>query len=279
MTGYFSQLIKQTGISFPLTGNGIAPAVPALESSELTGPLEVNKERFVDTQMNQENNVATGKRSEHSAPPLSTTVGEGVRDLTEGNVEVEATTAKQKPPGRPAPAILVEEASSSTEAAVRFCPLPDFEVQLDEITVSATTKPQGQPSHPMPPAASAGAPEQASGRAGETRLREIHIEDVRAWLAGGREENTEIEVQREKASLRTEGLANVPKAREVMLDSARPLDEQESHEFQLSIGSINVTVEQPQKSLTVSPQPPRTERRLEPASSFSRLSRHYMRTR
>jgi hypothetical protein len=280
MTGYFSHLIKQTGITFQRAGQArsgeMAPVIPASSPNQLRAPLEVNEERFIDSHRNREVEPAVGKRGEGLSSVPSKTAGEGAHDLTEKDIEI--ALAPQKHSGEFEPAIRVEEVSSSSNAE-RFHQSPDSGRHLEALTVSAIMKPQEQPSYSIQPRVSAGAPERVGDRAGEARSPEIRLAELHDWLAGGREEHVEIEVQPENTVPRPEAQTTVTKVREMIPASARTTVEPESHEFLLSIGSINVTVEQPHKSLNVSSQPPRVERRPKSTRSTSRLNRHYLRTR
>ncbi len=119
--------------------------------------------------------------------------------------------------------------------------------------------------------------------------RQVNLQAVREWVAGAENSklNTENTQPFPSSETQTQEPQNwVARTENSTLNSTlntKPLQfphpqPQEGQNFKLSIGTISLTVEAPQRSVQQPPLPPRKpQQSVKPVSPTSRLNRHYLR--
>ncbi|MCP4403239.1 MAG: hypothetical protein GY801_38765 [bacterium] len=121
-------------------------------------------------------------------------------------------------------------------------------------------------------------------RAGEGQIRQVTLKDVREWIAGtpDKEEARNHEVALETINIErtTMDSSDRKELPAPQLRESYQKEEPEIHDFHLSIGTISLTIEEPQKAIQTY-EPPRRSREEKSGqeSPSSRLSRHYIRVR
>ncbi len=288
MTGYFSQLLRQTGVRVNAEGGAPMPHGSTQNAGEFIAPMEMSAERLVDRQAGSAPIQVYVETEKKSQPSSSEITGESWHGLITKSVEHERQRQTQSEP-----AVSANEISSSREERRmnRNLGMQDDFKEENPVRQISEAKQLRQHSEPFSAAdqhrqksPAPEAVEKSTSHAGQALPREIHLKDVHEWLAGGLEASTEVIAPNESTTAMPQA---APPARFAAMEqralapTSRPSPEQpEVHDFNLSIGTIHLTVEQPQKPMTGATTPPaRTERTPKPPSSSSRLSRHYIRTR
>ena len=107
-------------------------------------------------------------------------------------------------------------------------------------------------------------------------IKNEHLKQVRKWVAGSTPDTEEIESHegrliQGKKEAKPQFIPVIPESEQ----KAEP----DIQDFNLSIGTISLTIEEPQKEIQKKepPQPAKVETRSSRESSSSRLSRHYIR--
>ncbi len=107
-------------------------------------------------------------------------------------------------------------------------------------------------------------------------IKKEYLKQVRKWVAGSTPDTEEIESPDENVIQgKKEGSSQLI---QIIPESEQKV-EPDIQDFNLSIGTISLTIEEPQKEIQKKepPQPAKVETRSSRESSSSRLSRHYIR--
>ena len=216
-------------------------------------------------------NEKTEQNRERSAPESTSPIAEIV--IQEGPISIQ-TTVNQEMEERQdkQPPLNVSQADSAPEVA---------EVEVFREHRIAKTEPDRQA------AEESASPGRLNQQSSSSHTRHDYWQVVREWVAGTSQVDEgvqEVEVGRGQDSLESPAtvIINELKQPQRVPEIGEPLDAArvENQELVLSIGSIQVTVEEPppavQRPVTPAPQP-----KPRPQSSFesSRLRRHYIRFR
>jgi hypothetical protein len=285
MTGYFSRLMKQSGIAVePPIDSGSRVSVQHPKGSGEGGAIALihaDREELVKHQ-GDDRSKETREGSEPGSPTepvLQREASELPRRHSEGQYhqqsrlserrELDARDSERTLPRRG------EDIRELSEEAVKGATLRADERSSSSIEVSRDAlalRPGGEPR------------DQASReRAWQETLRE-----VREWVTGspvaGDEdaENRVVSRARGTTGITTDspfveerGAASHPKPA-----APSPREEPEAQDLRLEIGTISVTVEEPQKEIPESDRRTKTtEKKSAGNSERSRLSRHYVRVR
>ena len=267
MKGYFPRLIQQTGITFvPIdnTGHSTLEHPPVrLERRDAVNPIHSNEEKLIEPQADQT------IRNTH----------EGVREDPEGLVQIPEEGHDQHS---------IEEVRVTKDEHTQH-PLEErFENKVDQ-------KPQqsgnlvdsvGQEHKKTKIVKSA---IQSNNKINQAQSWQRYLKEVREWVAGTPVNEEKLEINRDRVKTGDTGktvhtsigeremfTASYPR-----LIESQQREEPDIHDFHLSIGTISLTIEGPQKEVQ-SNQPPqviRGERKSDRESVASRLSRHYIRIR
>lgn len=264
MNGYFSQVIKQTGISFPSPGNARScdSEQPPVRHEGYKGAtsIHLNEEKPTEPQQDQ---------ADERIPAYAAKVSENPSLISKNNVmqhtikDIPEHNLAQKPERSE----LLEQESVVLRGNV---PASSVRVQSHQEVHKGELM--------------------ESREAVETHIsRRTVLEDVKKWIAGtpvrsgigdeiqnkDRIEIQDAEKQIPVSSGKEEILAAV-----LYPEQVEPYQREKSeiHNFHLSIGNISVTIEAPQKEIQNKEVPQVKGRtRSGQESIFSRLSRHYIR--
>jgi hypothetical protein len=240
MKGYFGGLIKMTGLTF---GSSARPRA----GSSITPPIHVEETKFIESQQGPETVKVRQEPGEMKQP----------QEKTAGTGNLENLPGEGKKYNQPQPNQKVEKNVDSTGKAParadQVIKIPDSRYEIEE-------KPEISEVVFIPPEVEAGEPEIKSPIkpineiSKEETAQPITLKTVKEWVAGSPVKETE-----------TAG-------------GQAPL--QENREFNLSIGTINLTVEEPRTGPPVN-KPPQIKNNAPVINNprSSRLERHYIRIR
>ncbi|TLD40459.1 MAG: hypothetical protein JETT_3271 [Candidatus Jettenia ecosi] len=256
MNGYFSQVIKQTGISFPSPGNaGYCNSEQPLtrhEGYKDETSIHLNKEKPIEPQQGQ---------ADESIPVYAAKDSENLSHISKNNViqhtikDIPEYSLTQKPERNE----LLEQESVVLKSNV---PASSGRVQSHQ-EVRKGELPESR---------------EAAGTSMSIRPG---LEDVKNWIAGTpvrssvgdeiQDAENQIPVSSGKKEILTAAFS--PKQVEPY-----QREKSEIHDFHLSIGNISVTIEAPQKEIQ-NKEVPQVKGRMRSGqeSTSSRLSRHYIR--
>lgn len=295
---YFSRLIQHTGITFPSSGQP-EPAVLG-EASEAVQALEVEEVREVEP-LGETGTLEVPRPADDISQVEQTPVP--ASQLGPSAVRLEPSALSPEPPFTKPPLGVAELAHKpvsgwdhlAQDTAGDRADLPVVEIEVTELPKSYSEHPASEP-----PSAEVNVAEAVSdvsvvqmssptheAETGENSLRERrglrYLKEVREWVAAtpAPDEKArdytpvptqELLVEQADSSQRRDALP-------LAFVSAPPATaEPEIQNFSLSIGAIQLTIEETQQPPTFPNPPPSTEQR--PASSMSvtsRLRRHYLR--
>jgi hypothetical protein len=292
MTGYFSRLMKQSGIAVgpPIDPGSRAPVQPPKglgEGGPIT-PTHVDREELVKHQgddPSKETQEGSEADSDVSGPiveeqnpiepVLHRKASEVPRHQSEGQYhqqsrlperrELDARDSERTPPWRG------EDIRELSEEVGEGATL-----RADERS-SASLEASGE--------ALAFSPgEEPQDRTSPQRVWQNTLKEVREWVTGspmaGDEDAENRDVSRARGTtgspfVEERGAAPHPKP-----TAPSPREEPEAQDLRLEIGTISVTVEEPQKEIPESDRRTKSaEKKSASNSERSRLSRHYLRVR
>ncbi len=291
MKGYFSQLLEQTGVTFSssktlrqddqLTGN--PENVPQFHVEE-TEVIESRQEQAEDnTSENigpdiEEIEIIEQQQDQKREDPSDSLVQYIEKyEITESrhdqvidsspltrNSEQEKTE-QQKEPDR--------EVIKFSHNHIKKPPANFQDFQIESVSSREDTIDAAVNEFNQKPIRHAQQPNDELNR---ILIKNEHLKQVRKWVSGSTPDTEEIESQ-EGRVIQDKKEAK-PQFIPVISESKQKA-EPDIQDFNLSIGTISLTIEEPQKEIQKKepPQPAKVETRSGRESSSSRLSRHYIR--
>jgi len=291
MKGYFSQLLEQTGVTFgssesirqddQFTGN---PENPARLHFEETEVIESRQDQVGDNTsenlppdieeteiIEQHHDQKRGGPSENLVPyiekyEITESRHDQIRDSSPliRNSEQEKTEQQKEPDGE----IIKFSHINNKKSPDR---VQDF--QIEEVLNKEETIDADGNEYYQKPIRHAQQPNDELNR---ILIKNEHLKQVRNWVAGSTPDTEEIE------SLDENVIQGKKEAKPQFIPVIPESEQKEApdiQDFNLSIGTISLTIEEPQKEIQKKepPQPAKVETRSSRESSSSRLSRHYIR--
>ncbi len=118
--------------------------------------------------------------------------------------------------------------------------------------------------------------QQKDDESNEIRIKKEYLKQVSKWVAGNTPDTEEIESLDENV---IQGKKEAKPQFIPVIPESKQKEAPDIQDFNLSIGTISLTIEEPQKEIQKKepPQPAKVETRSSRESSSSRLSRHYIR--
>lgn len=294
MSGYFSRLVKQSGIAVgpPIDPGSRVPVLPpkGLGEGGATTPTHVDREELVKpqgddpTKETQEGSEAdSGPIVEEQNPTelvLRREASEVPRHHSEGQYHQQSRLSERRElDARDSERALLwrgEEIRELSEEAVEGAT-----VRANELS-SPSTEASGEALAFRPG-------EEPQDWTSRERVWQDTLREVRGWVAGSPmaddEEAENRDVSRaggttgmtaDSPFVEGRGAASHPQP----TAPSSPREEPEAQDLRLEIGTISVTVEEPQKEIPKSNRRTKTaEKKAAGNSERSRLSRHYVRVR
>lgn len=279
--GYFSRLVKQTGIAFRETRN----SVPDVLERQSTKSEEHDAALSIDI---EERQIAPRQDPEIKNFDIT----DHVREDSESSIQIPYGKNSQHPSEEIRHA--VEELSPETvrsqnEINRKELLESDEAFKIDNVDkehVQQLVKPSTPPNQVYRSDTDTGS--KSTDQIFQAKTNQVYLKDVRDWVAGTSYFNNEktksgdpIETEDPgKVEPRNENRApavSYPKPVEQRGKERPEIERPEINDFHLSIGTISLTIEEPQKG-TQGKEPPRiikVESREQ--KETSRLSRHYIR--
>ncbi|MFQ5793440.1 MAG: hypothetical protein ACE5JP_00115 [Candidatus Bipolaricaulia bacterium] len=293
MKGYFSRLIQQTGITFGPSGDfrpGFLELSPIRSKGrdEIT-PIHVEERKLIEPQPDQViEGVPEGIR-EDSESSVPIPEDENIRNSIEERFERQIS---EEPQSRTSEWVKLKGQKREISAG-----------ELLEREEMVESDPVGKESVPHLDKPSSSASQEveddlvfkpgveSEDRVSQVQIQQAYLKEVREWVAETPiVDNEEIKnrdisktVEMGERIPVTRGERELPAASysHPKLMESQQSKEPEIHDFHLSIGTISLTIEEPQKEAqSQSKEPPQVitkERKSNVASEHSRLSRYYIR--
>jgi hypothetical protein len=302
--GYFSRLIQQTGIAFGGTRNSMPDALERqfIRSEERDAALSIHvEERQIAPQQDQEikniditDHVREDPESSAQIPKSEKTQhpSEDIKHPMEERFENKPSHLSQNQEPAERKHIVSSRDIQPPSETIR----PQHEINRKELlesggTIKINNVDKEQAQQPVKPLTS---PHQdyrkdtapgskSTDQIFQVKTKQVYLKDVRDWVAGTSHFNNEkiksgdiIKTEdTEKVAPRNENRA--PAASYPKPVEQRGKEGPEINDFHLSIGTISLTIEEPQKG-TQSKEPPRMiKAESREQKETSRLSRHYIR--
>lgn len=310
--GYFSRLIQQTGITFGPDGdfkpNPIEASPVISKESDRTTPIHMEESKLIEPQTDQKMH---GDAKEDSVSDIPVTEAGHIQHLTEEKVESgileepkSSTLELEKPnqqmlkPKEQKSTVLDRDIHISAESVQVQNKTGEGKllegVETDEndtVTKEYIQNPdkssesvnQGFTNDP------AFKPEENSDD-GYSREQIWHssLKEVRGWVAEAPDvsikeipsKDISKTVSAEKGAPVSLSKTESPVSFYKRPTESQPIEEPKIHDFHLSVGTISLTIEEPQKEIKRSEQPlMKKERTHKRDVDSTRLSRHYIRIR
>lgn len=311
MKGYFSQLIQQTGItvgSVDVHSQRSHKPSPMPEEHDTTTPIHVEENIVIPSQEDRAPEEISEYTRGNSSPSVADIPAEevNIQHVKQERIEVseERQSVSEERPLTMGKDKLEKRRSVRTEKAIQpFSELsgihhkPDSQESLEQKDKDATSKDDAQyqetsfvPEKHIPEDKPAGQSDLKSDDRiiSKERILQSTLREVREWVAEtpDREETrnrTASTIDRTASTIDIERVTPDSLDRREMMSSQptepRQKEELGIHNLHLSIGTITLTIEEPQQTVQPSEPRRRTARKTTQERTPSRVSRHYIRMR
>ncbi len=314
MKGYFSRLIQQMGITFGDTNDyrpdALEQTLIRSEESDTTLSIHVEEERQIAPQQDQEikNVNITDHTGEDPESSVQISKNENIQHPSENTQHSNKNTQhsieerfENKPSHlsqKPEPAerkhmVFGRDIQPSSETVK-----PQREINRKKLLESEETikinnankehaqqsvKPLTSPGQEYRKDTASEPRAKSTDQTFQAKTKQVYLKEVREWVAGTSRFNNEkikngdaIETKNmEKMILQSE--SEIPAASYPEPIEQQERGEPEIHDFHLSIGTISLTIEEPQKGPQSKELPRIVNAKSREQKETSRLSRHYIR--
>ncbi len=286
MSGYFSRLVKQSGIAVgpPIDPGSRVPVLPpkGLGEGGATTPTHVDREELVKPQ-GDDPTKETQEGSEADSGPIVEEQNPTKAVLHRKAPEVPRHPSERREfDARDSIRELPEKGEVAEGGAGRPVVFVRKALERDEI-IEGTTHRAGERS-----LGAKASGEEPQDRTSREQVWQNTLREARGWVAGSpvaddeEAENRDVSRARGTPSINTDSLfveervaPSHPKS-----TAPSPREEPATQDLRLEIGTISVTVEEPQKEIPKSSRRTGTaEKKTAVNNERSRLSRHYVRVR
>ena len=291
MKGYFSQLLEQTGVTFgssesikqddQFTGNPENPARLHFEETEVIEsrqdqvgdntsenlPPDIKETEIIEQQQDQkredpsENLVSYIEKYE-----ITESRQDQIRDSSPliRKSEQEKTEQQKEPDG---------EIIKFSHNHIKKPPDKVQDFQIESVSSRENTMDAAVNEYNQKPIRHA---QQPDDELNKILIKNEYLKQVRKWVSGSTPDTEEIESQEGGV---IQGKKETESQFIHVISESKQKEAPDIQDFNLSIGTISLTIEEPQKEIQKKepPQPAKVETRSSSESSSSRLSRHYIR--
>ena len=291
MKGYFSQLLEQTGVTFgssesikqddQFTGNPENPARLHFEETEVIEsrqdqvgdntsenlPPDIKETEIIEQQQDQkredpsENLVSYIEKYE-----ITESRQDQIRDSSPliRKSEQEKTEQQKEPDG---------EIIKFSHNHIKKPPDKVQDFQIESVSSRENTMDAAVNEYNQKPIRHA---QQPDDEINKIHIKNEYLKQVRKWVSGSTPDTEEIESQEGRM---IQGKKETESQFIHVISEPKQKEAPDIQDFNLSIGTISLTIEEPQKEIEKKEpqQPAKVETRPSRESSSSRLSRHYIR--
>jgi len=291
MKGYFSQLLEQTGVTF-----GSSESIR--QDDQFTGnPENPARLHFEETEVIESRQDQVGDNTSENLPPdiEETEIIEQHHDQKRGGPsenlvsyieKYEIVESRQDPIRDSSPIIRKSELENKEprkepdEELIKFSHVsnkkpPDKvqDFQIESVSSRENTMDAAVNEYNQKPIRHA---QQPDDELNKILIKNEYLKQVRKWVSGSTPDTEEIESQEGGV---IQGKKETESQFIHVISESKQKEAPDIQDFNLSIGTISLTIEEPQKEIQKKepPQPAKVETRSSRESSSSRLSRHYIR--
>ncbi|MCD4806468.1 MAG: hypothetical protein K8R13_02655, partial [Methanococcoides sp.] len=291
MKGYFSQLLEQTGVTF-----GSSESIR--QDDQFTGnPENPARLHFEETEVIESRQDQVGDNTSENLPPdiEETEIIEQHHDQKRGGPsenlvsyieKYEIVESRQDPIRDSSPIIRKSELENKEprkepdEELIKFSHVsnkkpPDKvqDFQIESVSSRENTMDAAVNEYNQKPIRHA---QQPDDELNKILIKNEYLKQVRKWVTGSTPDTEEIESLDENV---IQGKKETESQFIHVISESKQKEAPDIQDFNLSIGTISLTIEEPQKEIQKKepPQPAKVETRSSRESSSSRLSRHYIR--
>jgi hypothetical protein len=291
MKGYFSQLLEQTGVTF-----GSSESIR--QDDQFTGnPENPARLHFEETEVIESRQDQVGDNTSENLPPdiEETEIIEQHHDQKRGGPsenlvsyieKYEIVESRQDPIRDSSPIIRKSELENKEprkepdEELIKFSHVsnkkpPDKvqDFQIESVSSRENTMDAAVNEYNQKPIRHA---QQPDDELNKILIKNEYLKQVRKWVSGSTPDTEEIESQEGGV---IQGKKETESQFIHVISESKQKEAPDIQDFNLSIGTISLTIEEPQKEIQKKepPQPAKVETRSSSESSSSRLSRHYIR--